>query len=363
MNLRTAFHVVAALIFSGILSNATAQNAQTPPRLNIGDDAPALKVDRWYKGSPVTAFEPGRIYVVEFWATWCAPCKEAMPHLSVLARKYKEKVTITGVSVAENGTGIPAKIEKFVAGMGNDMDYPVAGDAGDGHMYKNWVQAVGENSIPVSIVVDGKGKIAWIGTPGGLEKPIEQLIAGTFDPKAAIKERADARSGITAYRAAESRINRAIAAKDIDGAYTAIRGELAKPSELNYMLMLTTNEGLFRLDEIRAYTELKSLLQDPKYHDAVKQSAMMLVELDNLSPRSYELAVEEITRQIERTPSNAFGPHMLAMGYSRLGQPDVSIEWQEKAIELLKSDENATRADTADFAAKLEQYKTQAAKQ
>ena len=83
--------------------------------LNIGDSAPAFKVDRWYKGAAVPAFERGRIYVVEFWATWCGPCKEAIPHITELARKYKDTVTVTGVSVAEEGDNIPARIEKFVA--------------------------------------------------------------------------------------------------------------------------------------------------------------------------------------------------------------------------------------------------------
>lgn len=43
--------------------------ATTQPTLNVGDRAPALNVDRWLKGEPVTAFQPGTIYVVEFWAT------------------------------------------------------------------------------------------------------------------------------------------------------------------------------------------------------------------------------------------------------------------------------------------------------
>src|SRR5262245_45990939 len=70
--------------------------------LKIGDKAPALAIDKWVKGTPVKAFEPGKTYVVEFWATWCGPCVATMPHISELQSKYKDKVTFIGVNVWED---------------------------------------------------------------------------------------------------------------------------------------------------------------------------------------------------------------------------------------------------------------------
>ena len=74
--------------------------------LNLGDPAPPLTVSSWVKGDKVEKFEPGKMYVVEFWATWCGPCLESIPHLTELAHKYKDKgVRFIGVDIWEQDAG------------------------------------------------------------------------------------------------------------------------------------------------------------------------------------------------------------------------------------------------------------------
>ena len=54
---------------AGMLLVASAQ-AQESKSLSLGDPAPALRVAEWVKGSQITTFESGSVYLVEFWATW-----------------------------------------------------------------------------------------------------------------------------------------------------------------------------------------------------------------------------------------------------------------------------------------------------
>jgi opacity protein-like surface antigen len=54
---------------AGAVLMASAQAADEPS-LGIGDPAPALNVAEWVKGSQVSNFEAGNVYLVEFWATW-----------------------------------------------------------------------------------------------------------------------------------------------------------------------------------------------------------------------------------------------------------------------------------------------------
>lgn len=170
----------------------SAARAQT---LGVGDSAPKLEVKEFVKGDAVKELEKGKTYVVEFWATWCGPCRVSIPHLTELQKKYKD-IKFIGVSVWEEDF---AKVKPFVKEMGDKMDYSVAidevpknGDANDGKMAKNWMTAAEQEGIPSAFVVNGEGKILWIGHPMELDKVLEKVSAGKFDLAAAIKEHKEA---------------------------------------------------------------------------------------------------------------------------------------------------------------------------
>jgi thiol-disulfide isomerase/thioredoxin len=133
---------------------------------NLGDPAPPLRLQGWVKGSPVEKFDKGRVYLLEFWATWCRPCVAEMPHLSGLARKYRDRITVLGIDIYEDKATSMQKIRAFVDSMGDRMDFQVA-VADSNFMVAAWLHGFGEQSsgIPRSFVVDSNGRLAWIGHP------------------------------------------------------------------------------------------------------------------------------------------------------------------------------------------------------
>lgn len=167
--------------------------------LSEGDPAPKLSVAKWIQGEPVQAFQPGTAYLVEFWATWWAPCQEAMAKVNRLHHKFKDKgLVVIGQNVKE---AAGTKVEPFVKRMGNLMSYRVALDEGgtnrfSGKMLADWLYAA-EAGIPTAFIIDKKGKISFIGHPEEIDdKLIEQVLAGTFDPKqrALVREAAAAKA-------------------------------------------------------------------------------------------------------------------------------------------------------------------------
>src|SRR5882762_6642691 len=123
-----------AMQTTSVLATPSAAAADTQRAvLRLGQAAPSLQSAQLIKGEMVRNFLPGRTYVVEFWATWCEPCKRSMPHLSELARQYKDRVTFIAVDSYEKSSHatvteakLLAQVQRFVQGKGRDLDMNVA---------------------------------------------------------------------------------------------------------------------------------------------------------------------------------------------------------------------------------------------
>lgn len=181
---------IAALLFAA--AGVNAQTATPAPTLKIGDPAPKLAASKWVQGEAVKGFDKGTAYIVEFWATWCGPCKTSIPHLNELHNKYKSKgLVVIGQDVWERDE---SKVEPFLKEMGEKMTYRVAldtkADAKDaGTMATTWMKAAGRNGIPAAFVVDKNGTIAWIGHPMQLkEETLDSILDGKWDLKKALAD-------------------------------------------------------------------------------------------------------------------------------------------------------------------------------
>jgi len=177
-----------AMIFSG----ATLATAQ---ELTIGSKAPKLDIEHWVsngndKFEPVTEFETEKVYVVEFWATWCGPCVMSMPHLAETQKKYAEKgVQLISVSDEDLET-VKGFLEKPVKGAEKDDKentygkltsvYCLTTDP-DKSVYEGYMDAAGQNGIPTCFIVGKSGLIEWIGHPMEMDEPLKKVVAGSWD--------------------------------------------------------------------------------------------------------------------------------------------------------------------------------------
>ena len=109
----------------------------------------------------------GNVVVVNFWATWCGPCRAEIPGMLEIYSKYRGKgLEIVGVSLDRQGFSV---VTPFVKRM--KIDYPVV--VGDGDL----VAAYGNfNAIPTTFVVDRKGNIVGGHTGALTKQQFEQLV-------------------------------------------------------------------------------------------------------------------------------------------------------------------------------------------
>ena len=160
---------------------AAPAHAQRNKRLDVGSDAPPALFNgaKVISGAEPTAFEEGKTYVVEFWATWCPPCRKSIPHLNDLAKSLKRKgVTIIGVSDES-----PDVVSKFVKKQGSGMSYTVISDPNKAYN-KAWMQAAKQKGIPTAFIVGPTGRIAFIGHPmePSFERVLRLCADGKYDP-------------------------------------------------------------------------------------------------------------------------------------------------------------------------------------
>ncbi len=156
--------------------------ADKKPALGIGDKAPALKVTKWVQGEEVKDFAAGKVYVVEFWATWCTPCIAAMPHLEELQAEFKKDLVVIGMTSKDMNGNDQTKVEKFVEKNKGKFTYRFA-FAEDRDTDKAFMEASEQNGIPCSFVIDKAGKIAYIGHPMELDEVLPKVVAGTWKGK------------------------------------------------------------------------------------------------------------------------------------------------------------------------------------
>jgi thiol-disulfide isomerase/thioredoxin len=334
----TSFHRLAlcSLIVAGSFAPhatfaAPAAHEASKATLAVGAPAPAFKAGRWVKGTPVQAFKKGQYYVVEFWATWCGPCKMTIPHLTELAKEYQGKVTFIGVDILEEGHGgDPAKadekVDKFVAGMGATMDYPVCRDTAEGFLEKTWFKAGNFGGIPACYVVDGKGAIAWMGHPMYLNAVLPEVFEPKFNAKAFAVSFAKREKAMNEIQEA-ARSQEWPKVLELCDAYLPLKTDKSNYKELY------TFQALLHVDGKRAETYFTTLKEQPEGEAIVAQIIGQEKGLDKVW---YERAIPLLEKLCAK--EKGYDLKLLASAYQNLGQKDKAVALMTSYIDWLKAE-------------------------
>lgn len=127
-----------------------------------GKAAPKLEVETWLnQANPKTK---GKVVLVDFWATWCGPCRKLIPEMNEWAKKYADDVVFIGMSDEK-----PETVKEFM--KKTPMNYSVAIDT-----KKRMSNALGVKGIPHVMIISPDGIVRWQGFPGSQEDPLTEKV-------------------------------------------------------------------------------------------------------------------------------------------------------------------------------------------
>lgn len=160
--------------------------------LTVGSEAPALDIEHWISDGGgefehVTELATDKVYIIQFWATWCGPSQRSIPHLSEVQAAWKDKgVQLIAVSDEEVDTVRQFLKTKVPDGDGETYgelaeNYCVTVDP-DGSVYRDYFLAAKQNGIPCAFIVGKQGTIEWFGHPlEGMDEALKNVMAGNWD--------------------------------------------------------------------------------------------------------------------------------------------------------------------------------------
>lgn len=166
----------------------TPATAQWPPYVEKelyaddvrGKQAPDLFAAEWLTDQPE---RQGKVVLIDFWATWCPPCRAAIPHMNEYQAKFKDDLVVIGLS----GDDQIDTVREFM--KTTRMEYAQAADP-----EKRTSKAIGVQGIPHVIIISSDGMVRWQGFPGSETEPLTEKI---------IEQIINADPGVAARRAAK----------------------------------------------------------------------------------------------------------------------------------------------------------------
>ena len=342
------------------------QNTVSAQSLKVGSKAPSLDIENWIsdgdaKFKHIKKFTHGKIYVVEFWATWCGPCLKAMPHLAELQEKYGDKIQFISVT-DEPMSEVSALLAEDYPGEGKTFGeltnvYCLTSDP-DGSTQEDYMEASGSSGIPNAFIVGPTSEIEWIGHPVAMDSVLKKMTSGSWDRDAYYEAERKKEQLLT-------KIEAAIDAQDIEEAFRLSQNldELTAPEKQMQIKFMQTQLAI-RVGNDEAVKFFKDTAQSLKDEDgALAAMAWMIAEMkyegEEPAPALIKTAEDLLSQHIKTLPTpNADRKMMkgatmdiLSHLYFIEGRLDDAIANQEAAVRLNNDDE------LTEFLAQLKQEK------
>jgi len=323
----------------------TLASAQRGRGLEVGSPAPGLDVE-WVKGS----FNPNgeNVYVVEFWATWCAPCRKSIPHLTKLQEEFGDDgLTIVGISTDSN----PDLVEPFVKRQGMKMKYTVGVDNRN-RTYRSWMDAAGQKGIPCAFIVDRENVIQFIGHP--MSEEFDEILAKVMSGRYNLKKQTEAAPSISAAKSYRAGNSWSEASQAYDNAIKIDEMVFAKLYVKQFNMLLIDKK-----DPQAAYAYITKVMitrgaEDP---ELLTWIARNIAENEDIpaKDRKMDFALNTASTALSYARSQADPKFLstIAFVHFKNGDIDQAIEWQRKAYF------SARQKDKETYKYDLDSYKTQ----
>ena len=362
-----------AIVFCAGAFFSLSSDAVVAQKMTVGSKAPPIDIEHWVSDrdgdfEKVTDLKEGKVYIIEFWATWCGPCISSMPHLVEIQDKYADKgVQIISIS-DESLETVEGFLKKKVRGSKSEeagtyaeltSAYCLTTDP-DESVKKDYFRAAGRRGIPSAFIVGKTGLVEWIGHPMSMDKPLAQIVDDKWDREkyaADLKKREEKEKARNAEMAEFAKFAEELWEMKEDGDFESALKELdiylkeqEKDSPFYKQGMVIRTALVMEAGGDEAIAEFKKLA-DGDDVQLINQFAWGVVEQaqggDDVSPGLLKAACDAAKKAVElaKEDGNGEATAMILDTHANLlflcDELDAAIKVQKEAVELSDDEEIA----------------------